>query len=102
MGEPRHTLQGGDVPHQPKLTDIFAAQSIVATLERDTVIPDRSMSVYRLMQFAVAVIGIQLELVGCHGVGFLAFISYSAGCGRHHLAVVRNSPHESHHNYIMF
>ena len=54
------------MPHQPKLADIFAAHSIVATLECDAVIPHMHVSIYRLMQLAVAVIGIQLELVGFH------------------------------------
>ena len=102
VGKPACLFQFTDMLHQPKLADVFTEHRKVATLERDAMIPHRSVSFYRLMQLTIAVIGIQFELVGFHGVGFLAFISYSKGWGGHHQAVARNSPHESHYNYIMF
>ncbi len=56
-------------------------------------IPDVSVAVYGLVQLTIPVIAIHLELVGFHyGFGFLAFISYSVGCGRHRLAAARYSP----------
>ena len=54
--------------YQPKLADIFAIDGIVPTLKRNAVIPDMSMTVYRLVQFTIPVIRIQLELVGFHGI----------------------------------
>ena len=52
--------------YQPELADIFAIDGIVPSLERDAIIPDVSMTIYRLMQLTIAVIGIQLKLVGFH------------------------------------
>ena len=52
--------------YQPKLADIFAIDSGVATLKGNAVIPDVSMTIYRLMQFTIALIAIQLELVSFH------------------------------------
>ena len=69
--------------YQPKLADIFAIDSVVATLKGNAVIPDVSMTIYRLMQFTIAVIRIQLELVKfLSETSFLAFISMTVECGR--------------------
>ena len=57
------------------LADIFAIEGIVPSLKRNAMIPDRSVTVYRLVQFTIAVIRIQFELVGLHGIVFLSFIS---------------------------
>ena len=60
------SLQSRDMVYQPELADIFAIDGIVPSLERDAMIPDVSMTIYRLMQLTIAVIGIQLKLVGFH------------------------------------
>ncbi len=66
--------------HQPKLGDILAIDGIVTTLQRDTMIPDRSVSLYGLVQLTIAVIRIQFELVGVQGR--LAFwLSYPVSKG---------------------
>ena len=71
MGKSVGSLQFGDMDYQPELADIFTIDSVVPTLKRDTVIPDVTVSVYRLVQFTIAVITIQLELVGFHqGLSF--------------------------------
>ena len=54
--------------YQPKLADILTIDGIVPTLKRNAVIPDMSMTVYRLVQFTIPVIAIQFELVGFHGI----------------------------------
>ena len=66
MGKPRQPLQFRDMVYQSKLADIVAVDPIVATLERNAMIPDRSVSFYRFMQITIAVIGIHFELVGFH------------------------------------
>ncbi len=66
MGKSVGSLQFGDMVYQPDLADIFAIDAIVTSLKRNTMIPDVSMTIYRLMQLTIAVIGIQLKLVGCH------------------------------------
>ena len=66
MSEPRHPLQFRDMVYQSKLADIFAVDAVIATLERDAMIPDRCVSFYLLMQISITVIGIHLELVGFH------------------------------------
>ena len=67
--------------YQPKLADILAIDGIVPTLKRNAVIPHMSVSVYGLVQFTIAVIAIQLELVGLHGIVFLSFMSFSRDVG---------------------
>ena len=52
--------------YQPKLADILAIDTIVSPLKTNAVIPDMSVSIYRLVQLTIAVIAIQLELVGFH------------------------------------
>ena len=66
MGKSVGSLQFGDMVYQPELADIFAIDSVVATLKGNAVIPDVSMTIYRLMQLTITVIGIQLELVSFH------------------------------------
>ena len=66
MGKAVCSLQFGDMGYQPELADIVAIDGIVPSLERDAMIPDVSMTIYRLMQLTIAVIGIQLKLVGFH------------------------------------
>ena len=61
-----------------------------------------SMRFDGLMQLPVTVVGIQLEFVGFHGVGFLAFIPVSRGCGRPYRVIGVKLSHESHHNYTIF
>jgi hypothetical protein len=78
--------------YQPKLADILAIDGIVPTLKRNAVIPHMSVSVYGLVQFTIAVIAIQLELVGLHGIVFLSFMSYAVGCRGHRQATVQHSP----------
>ena len=70
-----------DMVYQSKLADIFAIDCIVPTLKRNAVIPHMSVSVYGLVQFTIAVIAIQLELVGLHGIVFLSFMSFSRDLG---------------------
>ena len=52
--------------YQSKLADILAIYRIVTTLKRNAVIPHMSMTIYGLVQFTIAVIAIQFELVGFH------------------------------------
>lgn len=66
MGKARQSLQFRDMIDQPKLADMLAIDRIVTTLEGDAVIPHPSVSIYGLVQFTIAVIAIQLELVGFH------------------------------------
>ena len=66
MGKSVGSFQFGDMVYQPELADIFAIDGIVPSLERDAMIPDVSMTIYRLMQLTIAVIGMQLKLVGFH------------------------------------
>ena len=66
MGKLGESFQLRYMIYQTKLADILAIDTIVATLERDTMIPDVSVSIYRFVQFTIPVIAIQLELVGFH------------------------------------
>lgn len=66
MGKSVGSLQFGDMVYQPDLADIFAIDGIVPSLKRNTMIPDVSMTSYRLMQLTIAVTGIQLKLIGFH------------------------------------
>ena len=58
MGKPRQTFKFRDMVYQSKLTDIFAIDCIVPSLECDAMIPDRTVSVYRFMQISIAVVAI--------------------------------------------
>ena len=73
MGKSVGSLQFGDMVYQPELADILAVNCIVPTLNRNAMIPDMSMTVYRLVQFTITVIRIQLELVGFHGMQLSGF-----------------------------
>ena len=66
MGKLRKSFQLRYMVNQPKLADIFAVNRIVSTLERNAMIPNVCMTIYGLVQLTIAVIGIQLELVGFH------------------------------------
>ena len=81
--------------YESKLADIFAVDSIVPSLDGNAMIPHLSMTVYRLVQFTVAVIRIQLKLVGFHEVSLLAFMSASMDCEGPYRAVGLKHPHES-------
>ena len=61
-----------------------------------------SVSFNRLVQFTVAVIAIQLEFVGFHGIVFLSFTSCSIGCGKHQQALVSNLPTKDKRNIPYF
>ena len=102
MGKSVGSLQFGDMVYQPELADILAIDGIVPSLKGDAVIPDRSVSFYRLMQITIAVIGIQFELVGFHGIWLSGFhvlfrrLWEAPPCGG------AESPHESREYYTMF
>ena len=71
VGELRQTFQVRYMIYQPKLADIFAVDAIVSPLNGNAVIPHMSVSIYRLVQLTITVIGIHLELVGFHhGLSF--------------------------------
>ena len=53
---------------------ILPIDSMVSATQGYKVIPDMSMAVNRLLQFTIAMIAIHFELVGFHGISFLAII----------------------------
>ena len=81
MGKPRQTFEFREVVYQSKLANILTIDCIVLSLKGNTMIPDMSVSVYGLVQFTITVIGIQLELVGLHGIVFLSFMPGLMGVG---------------------
>jgi hypothetical protein len=64
VGIARQLLELGEMPHQVVLVQTLAPQTIVATVERNAMIVDQTGNVDLLVQMAILLRAVELELVG--------------------------------------
>ena len=88
--------------YQTKLADILAIEAIVPTLKGNAVIPHISMTLYRLVQFTIAVIAIHLELVGFHRSRLCPLYPVSQARERSYWAIGVKRSHQNQDKHIIF